>query len=153
MSDAFVLFLSKSKSALADFGVRGAGAQVLYSRESRPEEETGSWAGRRDLRGRCEAVGETKSWTVICPCCEATIVVDAQTGAIISHQEKAKPLASFEEMAKELESRKKVRDQVFSQELGSMKDRERLLEEKFREAMKRAEKDKDTPYRNPLDFD
>lgn len=96
---------------------------------------------------------ETKSWTVICPCCEATLVVDARTGAIISHQEKAKPLASFEEMAKELESRKKVRDQVFSQELGSMKDRERLLEEKFREAMKRAEKDKDTPYRNPLDFD
>ncbi len=133
--------------------MRGAGAQVLYSRESRPEEENDSWAGRRDFGGRCEAVGETKSWTVICPCCEATIVVDAQTGAVISHQEKAKPLASFEEMAKELESRKKVRDQVFSQELGSMKDRERLLEEKFREAMKRAEKDKDTPYRNPLDFD
>jgi uncharacterized Zn finger protein (UPF0148 family) len=100
-----------------------------------------------------DVADETKSWTVICPCCEATLVVDAQTGAIISQQEKAKPLASFEEMAKELESRKKVRDQVFSQELGSMKDRERLLEEKFREAMKRAEKDKDTPYRNPLDFD
>jgi uncharacterized Zn finger protein (UPF0148 family) len=100
-----------------------------------------------------QAVAEAKSWTIICPCCEATIVVDAQTGAIISHQEKAKPLASFEEMAKELENRKKVREQVFSQELGSMKDRERLLEEKFREAMKRAEKDKDTPYKNPLDLD
>ena len=96
---------------------------------------------------------ETKSWTVICPCCEATLVVDAQTGAIISHQEKAKPLASFEEMAKEMENRKKLREQVFSQELGSVKDRERLLEEKFKEAMKRAEKDKDTPYRNPLDYD
>ena len=98
-------------------------------------------------------MSETASWTVICPCCEATIVVDAQTGAIISHQEKAKPLASFEELAKETARQKQVRDQVFSQELGSQKDRERLLEEKFREAMKRAEKDKDTPYRNPLDFD
>ena len=98
-------------------------------------------------------MAETKSWTVICPCCEATLVVDAQTGAIISHQEKAKPLASFEEMAKEMESRKKLREQVFSQELGSQKDRERLLEEKFREAMKRAEKDKDKPYINPLDID
>ena len=102
---------------------------------------------------RCEAVAETKSWTVICPCCEATLVVDAQTGAIISHQEKAKPLASFEEMAKEMESRKKVREQVFSQELGSQKDRERLLEEKFKEALKKAEKDKGGPYRNPLDYD
>jgi hypothetical protein len=102
-----------------------------------------------------KAVAETKSWTVICPCCEAAIVVDAQTGVIISHEEKAKPLASFEEMAKEMENRKKLREQVFSQELGSVKDRERLLEEKFKEAMKRAEKDKDkdAPYRNPLDFD
>ncbi|HEX6183219.1 MAG TPA: hypothetical protein VFZ44_04850 [Pyrinomonadaceae bacterium] len=99
-------------------------------------------------------MAETKSWTVICPCCEAVIVVDAQTGVIISHEEKAKPLASFEEMAKEMERKKNLREQVFSQELGSVKDRERLLEEKFKEAMKRAEKDKDSgPYRNPLDFD
>lgn len=98
-------------------------------------------------------MSETASWTVICPCCEAIIVVDAKTGAIISHQEKAKPLASFEELAKETARQKQVRDQVFSQELGSMKDRDRLLEEKFREALKRAEKDKDKPYINPLDID
>ena len=97
-------------------------------------------------------MSENKSWTVVCPCCEAAIIVDAQTGIIISHQEKAKPLASFEEMAKEMERQKQTREQVFSQELGSQKDRERLLEEKFREAMKRAEKD-DKPYRNPLDLD
>ncbi len=98
-------------------------------------------------------MAETTSWTVICPCCEATLIIDTQTGAIISHEEKSKPLASFEEMAKDMERKKQVREQVFSQELGSHKDRDRLLEEKFREAMKRAEKDKDTPYRNPLDFD
>ena len=92
-------------------------------------------------------------FTLICPCCEATIIVDVKTGAILSHKEKEKPLASFEEMAKEMENRKKLREQVFSQELGSVKDRERLLEEKFKEAMKRAEKDKGGPYRNPLDLD
>lgn len=96
---------------------------------------------------------DTTSWTIICPCCEATILVDAKTGAIISHQEKEKPLASFEEMAKEMERQKQTRDQVFSQELGSLKDRERILEEKFREAMKRAEKEKGKPYINPLDID
>ncbi len=93
------------------------------------------------------------SWTILCPCCQATLVVDAQTGAIISHQEKTKPLASFEEMAKDLARQKQARDQLFAQELGSHKDRERLLEEKFREAMKRADKDKDKPYINPLDID
>ena len=96
---------------------------------------------------------EPGRFTLICPCCEATLTADAQTGALISHEEKAKPVASFEEMAKDLERQKQVRESIFSQELGSLKDRERLLEEKFREAMKRADKDKDKPYRNPLDMD
>jgi hypothetical protein len=46
-----------------------------------------------------------------------------------------------------------MREQIFQQELGSQKDRERLLEEKFQEAMKRAEKDKDKPFINPMDVD
>ena len=96
---------------------------------------------------------ETGRYTIICPCCEATLVIDAQTGALIAHEAKAKPVASFEEMAKGMEKQKQVREQIFAQELGSLKDRERLLEEKFREAMKRAEQDKDKPYKNPLDLD
>lgn len=92
-------------------------------------------------------------FTLICPCCEATLIVDAETGALISHEEKAKPVASFEEMAKGMEKQKALREQIFAQELGSLKDRERLLEEKFREAMKRADKETGTPYRNPLDLD
>ena len=92
-------------------------------------------------------------FTIICPCCEATITVDAQTGAIISHEEKSKPVASFDEMLKGLDKQKQQREQIFQQELGSLKDRERLLDEKFREAMKRAEKDKDKPYINPMDVD
>ncbi len=92
-------------------------------------------------------------FTLICPCCEATLVVDANTGALISHEEKAKPLASFDEMRSNLTKQKQTRDQLFAQELSSQKDRERLLEEKFREAMKRADKDKDKPFKNPLDLD
>ena len=100
-----------------------------------------------------KSLTENARYTVICPCCETTLAVDAQTGALISHEEKSKPVASFEEMAKDLHRQKQVRESIFSQELGSLKDRERLLEEKFRDALKRAEKDKDTPYRNPLDMD
>ena len=96
---------------------------------------------------------DTGRFTLICPCCEATLNIDAATGALISHEEKAKPIASFEEMAKGMEKQKQLREQIFAQELGSQKDRERLLEEKFREAMKRAEKDTGAPYKNPLDLD
>ena len=92
-------------------------------------------------------------FTVICPCCEATLTIDADTGALISHDEKTKPLASFDEMVKGLDKQKQVREQIFAQELSSHKDRDRILEQKFQEAMKRAEKDKDKPYVNPLDLD
>ncbi len=92
-------------------------------------------------------------WTVICPCCDATLMIDAQTGAILAHEEKSKPVASFDQMAREMQKQKEVRDSIFAQELDSQKDRKRLLDEKFREAMKRADVDSDKPFRNPLDID
>lgn len=98
-------------------------------------------------------MADKSRFTIICPCCESTLTIDAQTGVIISHEEKAKPLASFDEMVKGLDKQKQMREQIFAQELSSMKDRDRILEEKFQEAMKRAEKDKDKPYRNPMDID
>jgi uncharacterized Zn finger protein (UPF0148 family) len=98
-------------------------------------------------------MGDTTRFTVVCPCCESTLNIDAQTGALLSHEEKSKPIASFDEMVKGLDKQKQVREQIFAQELNSMKDRDRILEEKFQEAMKRAEKDKGKPYINPLDID
>jgi hypothetical protein len=95
----------------------------------------------------------TSRYTIICPCCETTLTIDAQTGAMISHEEKAKPIASFDEMVKGLDKQKQMREQIFAQELSSMKDRDRILEEKFQEAKKRADKDKDKPFINPMDID
>ena len=95
---------------------------------------------------------EPNKFTIVCPCCEAVLTLDAQTGTVLAHEEKKKPLATFEEMAKDLTRQKTARENIFAQEMNAQKDRERLLEEKFKEAMKRADKD-DTPYRNPLDFD
>ncbi len=94
-----------------------------------------------------------EKFSIICPCCEAALVIDAQTGAILSHEEKKKIYGSFEDLKGEMSKQKELRDQLFSQEMSSMKDRERLLDEKFKEAMKRAEGEKDVPYKNPLDLD
>lgn len=92
-------------------------------------------------------------YTIMCPCCESAISVDAATGAVLSHEEKKKNLGTFEDLQGELSKQKEIREQIFAQEMSSMKDRERLLEEKFREAMKRADTDDGTPYKNPLDLD
>ena len=51
-----------------------------------------------------------EKFSVICPCCEATIVVDSQTGAVLAHEEKKKPLGSFEDLAGELSKQKELRE-------------------------------------------
>ncbi len=94
-----------------------------------------------------------EKFKIICPCCDSTLTVDAQTGALISHEEKKKAVASFDDLKSDLTKQKELREQLFAQEMSSMKDRERLLEEKFQEALKRADKDNTTPFKNPLDLD
>jgi hypothetical protein len=91
--------------------------------------------------------------SIICPCCETTLTIDAKSGAIISHEEKTKKLGSFDDLKNNLDKQKELREQIFAQEMSSQKDRERLLEEKFQEARKRAQNEPNTPFKNPLDFD
>lgn len=91
--------------------------------------------------------------SIVCPCCDTTMTVDSSTGAILAHEEKKKVLGSFEDLKGELSKQKELREQIFAQEMSSMKDRERLLEEKFQEALKRADTDTGKPFRNPLDMD
>ncbi|MEZ5307551.1 MAG: hypothetical protein R2684_10445 [Pyrinomonadaceae bacterium] len=90
---------------------------------------------------------------VTCPCCETILDVDVETGAVISHQEKAKPLSSFEDLKDEMTRKSELRDQLFAQEQKTQKDRSRILEEKFQEALKKAEGAPDEPFKNPLDMD
>ncbi len=92
-------------------------------------------------------------YSITCPCCEAVLTIDANTGALLAHEAKKKVLGSFEDLKGEMSKQKEHREQIFAQEMSSVKDRERLLEEKFKEALKRADTDSDTPYRNPLDLD
>lgn len=94
-----------------------------------------------------------EKYSITCPCCEAILTIDAGTGAIIAHEEKKRVLGSFEDLQGELSKKKELREQIFAQEMSSMKDRGRLLDEKFKEALKRADTDPETPYKNPLDLD
>ena len=92
-------------------------------------------------------------YSITCPCCEAVLTIDASTGALVAHEEKKKVLGSFDDLKSDLSRQKELREQIFAQEMSSVKDRERLLEEKFKEAMKRADVDAGKPFRNPLDLD
>lgn len=94
-----------------------------------------------------------EKFSITCPCCEAVLTIDASTGAVLGHDEKKKVTGSFEDLKGQLDKQKELRTQIFAQEMSSMKDRERLLEEKFKEALKRADTESGAPFRNPLDMD
>ncbi len=94
-----------------------------------------------------------KKFNIICPCCEANLTIDAETGAILAHEKKAKKLSSFEDLKNDLVKQKELRENLFAQEMSSQKNRERILEEKFKEALKRANTESDKPFKNPLDLD
>jgi uncharacterized protein YPO0396 len=94
-----------------------------------------------------------KNFDIICPCCEATIVVDRLSGEVLLHKAKeTKQSTSLEAMVSNLDTQKSEAERRFEKQLESQRDRSRILEEKFQEAMKRADKS-DKPLVNPMDLD
>ena len=93
------------------------------------------------------------NFEITCPCCDTLIVVDRISGEVLLHKQKEKAnKESFDAMVSKLEAQKTEAAKRFEKQLESQKDRARILEEKFKEAMQRAEKD-DTPVINPMDMD
>jgi hypothetical protein len=94
---------------------------------------------------------------VRCPDCETELVVDAETGEVISHRAANRPLAGgkdFDSLMRGIDESKARAEALFEQEKAAMKDRQRLLDEKFDEALKRAQEEPDdVPPKRPFDLD
>jgi hypothetical protein len=84
-------------------------------------------------------------------------VLDAATGEILSHRAAKRPPAGgkdFDALLAGLDEEKARAEDIFEREKAALKDRERLLEEKFKEAVRRAEEEPDDePPRRPFDLD
>jgi hypothetical protein len=95
-----------------------------------------------------------KNFEITCPCCEATLVVDRISGEVLLHKAKEHrgPGGSLESMVAGLETQKSEAARRFDRQLESQKDRSRILEERFKEALERAEKS-DEKFVNPFDLD
>jgi sulfate adenylyltransferase subunit 1 (EFTu-like GTPase family) len=89
---------------------------------------------------------------ILCPCCEATISVDAKSGQVLWHKEKPAPVKSLDAMLSQLEAKKSETARRFEKEMEAQKDRSRILDMKFKEALKEAEKSDRKPI-NPMDLD
>jgi len=86
---------------------------------------------------------------VRCPCCQATLRIDAETRAIIAHTlpERPKPIEDLAAEVVKLKGEEARRDEVFQKQVEAQKAHGKVLEKKFDELFKRA---KDAPDAGPL---
>ena len=95
--------------------------------------------------------------SVSCPECGCDLTVDKATGQVLFH--KATPQApaagqDFDQLLAGLDESKGRAEEVFQREVSALEDRDRLMEEKFREAMRRAEEEPDDePPLRPWELD
>lgn len=83
---------------------------------------------------------------ITCPECGGSITVDAATGEVLAHRaasKKATPGKDFDSLFAGLGEAKSRAEEVFEQQVNAVRQHDRLMEEKFREALKRAEEDPD----------
>jgi CHAD domain-containing protein len=102
-------------------------------------------------------VAESKKLTLRCPDCQTHLVVDSATGEVLFHK-KAKGASGadrdFDVLLEELKAEKLQAEEIFEREVEAHKDRDRLLEERFDEALRQAESDPDDrPPPRPFDLE
>lgn len=79
--------------------------------------------------------------TVRCPDCASDLVIDRQTGEVLFHKSPASIPGggkSFDSLLAGLDEGKARADELFSREVSALKDHDRLMDEKFKEAFERA---------------
>lgn len=84
---------------------------------------------------------------VLCPDCGSTLKVDADTGAVLSHESAStkNKLSSFEDAAKENQRRKDRAEDLFTATVEREKHKSEILDKTFREALEKAQKDPGKP--------
>lgn len=93
---------------------------------------------------------------VLCPCCEATLRIDIATGAVITHEAKAKagPVEDLHSAVARLKKEESERDARFAKAVAAEKANKDVLNRKFDELFKKAKEDPaEGPPKRPFDFD
>ncbi|MBI1822245.1 MAG: 2-nitropropane dioxygenase [Nitrospirae bacterium] len=90
-----------------------------------------------------------------CPCCQARLIIDGASGTVLWHEARKseKTLPTMSDMIRNLDLQKKAVEEKIQNESKALKDRSRILEEKFKESMKRLDKNEDLKPVRPIDLD
>jgi hypothetical protein len=92
---------------------------------------------------------------VTCPCCEAVLKVDPETGAVVwvDGGRKKEPARDFDELVDKVRASRSSLDEKFERAARMNASAKDVLAKKFEEARKRAALDPDAKPPNPFDWD
>lgn len=93
---------------------------------------------------------------VVCPCCQATLKIDPNTQAVISHQAKPKPrpIEDLSAAVAALKGESARREEVFQKQLAEQRTHHAVLDRKFDELLRQAKQSPDTgPRTKDIDLD
>ncbi|HXY40274.1 MAG TPA: hypothetical protein VEQ10_11405 [Vicinamibacteria bacterium] len=90
---------------------------------------------------------------VTCPCCEAQLKVDPETGAVVWTDKKKAPPKDFDDLVSRVGRNRSVIDEKFARSVQQTRHSSEILEKKFEEARKRAEADPTSKPPHPFDND
>ncbi len=94
-----------------------------------------------------------RTFEITCPCCRARLHVDAELGAVVSHEaHKQTQVSDLSEAARALREKEGRRDEQFRKSVEAQRERSKLLERKFEEAFEKA-KDEPPGPPPPRDID
>jgi hypothetical protein len=94
--------------------------------------------------------------TVACPCCEAKLYVDPDTGAVIRFEEHVKPreIEDMEQAVERFRGEKGRRDTAFEKSVADHKSHQDVLSKKFDEMLRVVKQNPDAPPpKRDIDFD
>ena len=81
-----------------------------------------------------------KTFDVTCPCCGARLRVDPEVRAVVSHEPPPKPqqVSDLTQAARTLREKESRREEQFQKSFKAERDRSKLLDRKFEEALQKA---------------
>jgi hypothetical protein len=96
----------------------------------------------------------TSEFEVTCPCCSATLVVDANLQQVVSHKEPERGDKPDLDMAARLVAEEAARrEAIFQQSVAAQKTRGDALSRRFEEALRQANQEPVTKPKRDFDLD
>ena len=91
---------------------------------------------------------------IICPCCNAKLVVDLNLGRVVSHKDAPSGHApALDNAHRVLQEQERRREAIFEQSVASERSRDDALSRRFEEALEQAKKEPITKPVRAIDLD